>query len=1103
MIVKIGTLNSRGGNLKKDHIIRFFNANKMDILMIQESHDIKSEFKIEIESETKCKIFASPGSAGGRGVMTMIKESEILKDCSLVAKDTEGNLVEVKAKINGESRSFMNVYTPNSVTARKKLFEKIGDMIGNETDKIIAGDLNQVCDIHLDSAGKSQKSFDRSRPARMALEKMKKDSGYCDSYRCLNPKGRGYTFTGISNYRARLDMILAHECDIGKVTKCGITPCAFSDHDLFWIEYSTDGERIKWGNGAWKFNKEILENKEHLGEIEELWTEHREEKCNFNNQLIWWDAGKAKIKSKCQELGRKMKSDRNAMETELNEKLELEMKTTGATSAGKIKELKRQLNDLIENEMKGAAIRSRADWNHLGERPTRYFFTIEKRKGDEKQMTELEDSDGHTITGKVEILEHVKKYYETHFERAEIDSEKQDVLINSISRSLTEDQSESIQGMFTKSELQKALAGTKLNRAPGLDGLTVEFYRKTFHFIAEDLLETINEIFISAKMPRSMTQGMVKLIYKNKGDRTNLKNWRAITLLNNDYKLMTAMLTNRINPLMSAIIEKDQTCSVPGNFIEDALIQIQDIQDYVNQFGGKTMICALDWTSAFDFLDHGYIKRVMTKMNLGSRIVRMIGTLHDNMYSCISINGARTQMFRLGRSCRQGDPNAAQQFTIAIEPFATLIRQDKQLHPLSLPNQPPKSLCQYADDTSVISTNARDYARVTTLTEIFEKGAGAKINSSKTEILLLGKWQPEERALLPAANIKENSKLLGVWFGPNAKKLNQQDITAKIDNAIEEWKKHHLSFQGKLLIIETKILSTLYHVIRVTGMNRLLHNAVQKRLNDFIWHPRQMKLIAYDTLQNDPEAGGLKMPNLKNINSAILTERISKCLKNDRPWKGHLIYRLGFLLRNVIPEAGSSKYAHTFKQTTVTEEIGATFRSLENQVSDWSSENFRSLKLRLHGNNDIRERVARNYDDTWRQIHDLKKDRKRRDLCYLIAHFSLPVKDMLAHRGLKLNDIKCSLCGEADETLKHLFIECRLVKNLKDLLQNRIQVRTLSQEEILFHEGRVKWRKKANESIGAYKQAIWFTRAKLYYGNIASETETKDTMRAIFLDKVR
>ena len=274
-----------------------------------------------------------------------------------------------------------------------------------------------------------------------------------------------------------------------------------------------------------------------------------------------------------------------------------------------------------------------------------------------------------------------------------------------------------------------------------------------------------------------------------------------------------------------------------------------------------------------------------------------------------------------------------------------------------------------------------------------------------------------------------------------------------------------------------------------------MEKEIQKRITDFFWYPKKMKMIAYDTLQNDTDYGGLNMPNLQVINRAILTERIPKILKRNTPWTGQFIYRLGLRLREIDMEFISPNYEHTYKCTQVGEVIKDTYRKLKNQVIDWSLESFSSLKLKLHKNNEYRKEINRNYDNTWELIKHSTSNRKQRDLNYLIAHNSLPVADILVRRGLRINE-KCRLCCIFNETREHLFLKCNKIQITLKYLE-RVIGRTISEEEIIYHEGRHKMRKKDNYLLSSFKHAIWIVRGLLYYGEI-KPSEIENSVLNIF-----
>ena len=85
-----------------------------------------------------------------------------------------------------------------------------------------------------------------------------------------------------------------------------------------------------------------------------------------------------------------------------------------------------------------------------------------------------------------------------------------------------------------------------INKSPGEDGLTAEFYKTFQDKLIPILQEVYLNIFLSDSMPKNMKMGIINLIYKNKGNVEDLKNWRPITLLNVDYKILTKILTERL-----------------------------------------------------------------------------------------------------------------------------------------------------------------------------------------------------------------------------------------------------------------------------------------------------------------------------------------------------------------------------------------------------------------------------------------------------------------------------------------------------------------------------------------------------------------------------
>lgn len=101
----------------------------------------------------------------------------------------------------------------------------------------------------------------------------------------------------------------------------------------------------------------------------------------------------------------------------------------------------------------------------------------------------------------------------------------------------------------------------KANRTPGIDGLTKEFYLAFWDMVGHHLLEVFNEIMEEDEMSESMKMGVVTMLYK-KGNPSQLANYRPLTVLCVDYKILSKALANRLAAAMPYIVEMDQTCGV-------------------------------------------------------------------------------------------------------------------------------------------------------------------------------------------------------------------------------------------------------------------------------------------------------------------------------------------------------------------------------------------------------------------------------------------------------------------------------------------------------------------------------------------------------------
>ena len=162
---------------------------------------------------------------------------------------------------------------------------------------------------------------------------------------------------------------------------------------------------------------------------------------------------------------------------------------------------------------------------HEREKSTKYFLNLEKRNHVKKHVRKLKTS-GSIITDPFNILSEQKRFYQelytSQIKKADNTQATESLLNNLNIPSLTEQQMLSSEGKITSKEYEKALETFQLNKAPGNDGIPIEFY-KTFW---SPFIRCANECFEKGEMSSSQKQAVITLIEKKGKDRSFLENWR-------------------------------------------------------------------------------------------------------------------------------------------------------------------------------------------------------------------------------------------------------------------------------------------------------------------------------------------------------------------------------------------------------------------------------------------------------------------------------------------------------------------------------------------------------------------------------------------------
>ena len=152
-----------------------------------------------------------------------------------------------------------------------------------------------------------------------------------------------------------------------------------------------------------------------------------------------------------------------------------------------------------------------------------------------------------------------------------------------------------------------------INKSPGIDGFTAEFYKPFCESLAPFLKEVYTESTDRGSLPPNLCQGLITLIPKPKKDHLILDNWRPISLLNNDYNIFALVLASRLKSVLYTVIDECQSGFMQNRHISNNVRLVLDILDYSDLIQDDSYILFLDFYKAFDSLEHDFMMVSLNK----------------------------------------------------------------------------------------------------------------------------------------------------------------------------------------------------------------------------------------------------------------------------------------------------------------------------------------------------------------------------------------------------------------------------------------------------------------------------------------------------------
>ena len=483
----------------------------VDVVCLQETHCHSTvECQSWFSSSGFCSV-VSPGSVHSCGCIVLYRPS-----LSLVNSwcDSDGRFLQCEFSLHQESFRVCCVYGPNRNPARDQFLDDISPRVDPSIPTLLAADFNTVFDRALDRFGSDPSDSFRESSAHLCS--LFDACCVVNIWRYLHPSSSNFTWTRWNgSVASRIDLIGVPYVWVPSVSSCDIVPCPFSDHCGVLLSVSIP-DVTPPGPGLWKLNTSILSEPEFTELISDAWSSWHQSMARFPTLAKWWEEGKSLIKGLtiryCCSRSAARSRNRDLL-VRLVDHLKAKVDLGWASCLGPYHSALAELARLDQLAARGAQVRSRVRWVEEGKVSSAYFFRLEKKRSADRWVSALRKDDGSIVASPDDLCRSFSSFYIDLFTAANTDPSAQAKMLGNLSSVLPPAEASVCDGHLSVEECFAALQGMASRKAPGLDGLPMEFYVKFWGVLGKDLVAVLDSCFDAGCLSLSQRRGVISLSF--------------------------------------------------------------------------------------------------------------------------------------------------------------------------------------------------------------------------------------------------------------------------------------------------------------------------------------------------------------------------------------------------------------------------------------------------------------------------------------------------------------------------------------------------------------------------------------------------------------
>nr|XP_027071698.1 uncharacterized protein LOC113696490 [Coffea arabica] len=573
------------------------------------------------------------------------------------------------------------------------------------------------------------------------------------------------TWEGEGEIRERLDRCLGSVGWVQKYENAAVEHIEIeaSDHCLLLMDTKSKQRRAK---RRFFFDQRWARDEASIAVIKRAWgleqngsrmfrVVKRIKECRI--ALIEWNKSlKGNTKAKIQELKEKLRSVREENEP---------------CNKGVITTLKLQLSKAYKDEELFWSQKSRSRWLKEGDKNTAYFHLSVMAARKRNNISILQKANGEWCTSAEEIKAELSEHYAELFNSSN-PSEFEEVL-QGIPCTISNLANTQLIKPVTELEIKQAIFSMFPNKAPGVDGMPPLFFQTYWHIIKNDIVNAVTSFFHSGNILTAINETIISIIPKV-DNPVVLTNYRPISLCTVLYKTISKILANRLQKVLVHCINPSQSAFVPGRQILDNAIIAHEVLHFLkSKRGGRVgfMALKLDMSKTYDRVEWKFLGRIMLHMGFCPTFVRWIMTCISTVSYSFNLNGQNVGYIKPSRGLRQGDPLSPYLFIICMEGLSNFIKKgvdSKQLTGIKVCKDSPMiSHLFFADDSLLCCKASKEEAKkVKEIIQTYGQATGQVVNFGKSAMFLTkntsNRIRGEIREVLGNMRAASSGKYLGL-----------------------------------------------------------------------------------------------------------------------------------------------------------------------------------------------------------------------------------------------------------------------------------------------------------------------------------------------------